>query len=163
MMWPEENLFENLQGPEVAPLARRLFSSYAKMTNGGMIVPTRMSATSPHVHIYHVAGLDDRDRGFSRQIHVIPREEGFQARLRYESLQIDVDPVPTEDQVLNSLIHVLHERGYRQLRTQRIFIGEQYLGSQELWVEYPDPEAPLETRKNWLDWIRRIVGRSLPS
>lgn len=130
---------------------------------GGMIPFTRMSYTSPDLHIYHVAGLDDRDRGFSRQIHVIPREGGFQARLRYESLQIDVDPVPTEDQVLEGLIHVLHDRGYRQLRTQRIFIGEQYLGNQELWVEYPDPEAPLEMRKTWLAWIRQIVGRSLLS
>ncbi|HBP86825.1 MAG: hypothetical protein KC592_09050 [Nitrospira sp.] len=122
-----------------------------------------MSSTSPHVHIYHVAGLDDRDRGFNRQIHVIPCEGGFQARLRYESLQIDVDPVLTEDQVLQSLIHMLHDRGYRQLRTQRIFIGEQYLGNQELWVEYPDPEAPLETEKAWLIWLRRIIGRFSPS
>lgn len=122
-----------------------------------------MSSPSPYVHIFHVAGLDDRDRGFNRQIHVIPHERGFQARLRYESLQIDVDPVPTEDQVLQGLIHILHERGYRQLRTQRIFIGEQYLGNQELWVEYPDPEAPLETRKTWMAWIRQILGRSFRS
>lgn len=133
------------------------------MANGGRIILTRMSSTSSHVHIYHVAGLDDRDRGFSRQIHVIPREGGFQARLRYESLQIDVNPVPTEDQVLQGLIHVLQDRGYRQLRTQRIFIGEQYLGNQELWVEYPDPEAPPETRNTWLAWLRQIVGRSSPS
>lgn len=122
-----------------------------------------MSSPSPHLQIYHVAGLDDRDRGFNRQIHVIPGEGGFQARLRYESLQIDVDPVPTEDQVLHDLIHMLHERGYRQLRTQRIFIGEQYLGNQELWVEYPDPEALLETRTTWVAWIRQIVGRSFRS
>ena len=122
-----------------------------------------MNSASPHVHIFHVAGLDDRDRGFNRQIHVIPGEGGFQARLRYESLQIDVDPVPTEDQVLQGLIHMLHERGYRQLRTQRIFIGEQYLGNQELWVEYPDPEAPLETEKAWLIWLRRIIERFSPS
>ena len=122
-----------------------------------------MNSTSPHIHIYHVAGLDDRERGFSRQLHVIPGEGGFQAKLRYESLQIEVDLVPTEDQVVQGLIQVLHDRGYRQLRTQRIFIGEQYLGSQELWVEYPDPEAPLETRNTWLGWIRQIVRRSLLS
>jgi hypothetical protein len=122
-----------------------------------------MSSTSPHVHIFHVAGLDDRDRGFNRQIHVIPREGGFQARLRYESLQIDIDPVPTEDQVLQALIAILQERGFRQLRTQRIFIGEQYLGNQELWVEYPDPEAPLEAKKTWVAWIRQIVGQSFRS
>jgi hypothetical protein len=120
-----------------------------------------MSSTSPDIHIYHVAGLDDRERGFSRQIHVIPREGGFQARLRYEALQIEVDPVPTEDQALKTLIHVLHEKGYRELRTQRIFTGEQYLGNQELWVEYPEPDVPRETRKNWLAWIRQILVRSL--
>ena len=128
-----------------------------------MIVLTPMSSPSPYVHIYHVAGLDDRDRGFNRQIHVIPCNEGFQAKLRYESLRIDVDPVPTEDQVLHRLIHVLHDKGYRQLRTQCIFMGEQYLGSQELWVEYPDPESSLDTEKTWSAWLRQVFGRSSPS
>ena len=124
---------------------------------------TRMNSPSPNSSIHHVAGLDDRDRGFNRQIHIASGEGGFQARLRYELLQIEVDPVPGEDQALHRLIHVLQDRGYRQLRTQRIFIGEQYLGNQELWVEYPDPEAPLETRNTWLAWLRQIVGRSSPS
>lgn len=121
-----------------------------------------MNSPSFNSSTHHVAGLDDRDRGFNRQIHVIPCEGGFQARLRYESLQIEVDPVPTEDQVLHRLIHVLHGRGYRQLRTQRIFIGDRYLGNQELWVEYPDPESSSDTGKTWSAWFRQIVGRFLP-
>jgi len=123
----------------------------------------RMNPPSPQASIYHVAGLDERDRGFNRQIHVISCEEGFQARFRYESLQIEVDPVPIEGQSLRCLIHLLHERGYRQLRTQRIFIGDQYLGSQELWVEYPDPESSRDTKKTWSSWFQQIFGRSSPS
>lgn len=118
-----------------------------------------MNSPSPQASIYHVAGLDDRDRGFNRQVHVIPCERGFQARLRYELLQIEIDPFPMEDQVLKRLIHVLQERGYKQLRTQRIFIGDQYLGNQELWVEYPDPESSLDTEKTWSAWLRQIFGR----
>jgi hypothetical protein len=113
-------------------------------------------------NIYHVAGVDDCDRGFNRQVHVTSCEGGFQARLRYELLQIEVDPVPIEDQALQRLIHVLQERGYRQLRTQRIFIGNQYLGNQELWVEYPDPESSLDTGITWSSWLRKFFVRSSP-
>jgi hypothetical protein len=123
----------------------------------------RVNAPSPNSSIHHVAGLDDRDRGFNRQIHIVSGEGGFQARLRYELLQIEVDPVPGEDQALHRLIHVLQERGYRQLRTQRIFMGDQYLGNQELWVEYPDPETPSDTGKTWSNWFRRMFDRSSPS
>jgi len=122
-----------------------------------------MNFSSPQASIYHVAGLDDRDRGFNRQVQVIPCEGGFQARLRYELLQIEIDPFPMEDEVLKRLIHVLQDRGYRQLRTQRIFIGDQYLGNQELWVEYPDPESSLDTEKTWGAWLRQIFRRSSPS
>lgn len=122
----------------------------------------RMKSPPHKANIYHVAGLDDRERGFNRHVHVTPCEGGFQARLRYELLQIEVDPVPIEDQALQRLVHVLQERGYRQLRTQRIFIGDQYLGNQELWVEYPDPESSLDTGKTWSAWLRKFFGRSSP-
>jgi len=124
---------------------------------------TPINPSSPQGSIYHVAGLDDCDRGFNRQVHVVPCEGGFHARLRYELLQIEVDPVPMEDLALQRLIHVLHDRGYRQLRTQRIFIGDQYLGNQELWVEYPDPESPLDTKKTWSMWLRQVFGRHSPN
>lgn len=119
-----------------------------------------MSLPSPHVSIYHVAGLDDRERGFNRQVHVIACEEGFQAQLRYELLQINVDPVPMEEQALQRLIQVLHEKGYRQLRTQRIFVGEHYLGNREFWVDYADPEPTPPADTLWSKWLRRIFGRS---
>ncbi len=122
----------------------------------------RMDSSFPESSIYQVSGLDDRDRGFNRQVHVLPCEGGFQARLRYEMLQIQVDPVPIEEQALQRLIHVLHGRGYKQLRTQRIFIGDRYLGTQELWVEYPDPEPSLDTGNTWSAWIRQVFGRSSP-
>jgi hypothetical protein len=122
-----------------------------------------MNTPPPQASIYHVSGLDDRDRGFNRQVHVLPCAGGFQARLRYELLQVEVDPVPMEEQALQRLIQVLHDRGYRQLRTQRIFIGDQYLGNQELWVEYPDPESSLDTEKTWSAWLRQVLGRSSPS
>ena len=123
----------------------------------------RMNSSLSQASIYHVSGLDDRDRGFNRQVHVIPCEGGFQARLRYELLQVEVDPVPMEEHALQRLIHVLHDRGYRQLRTQRIFIGDQYLGNQEIWVEYSDPDSSSNPTKTWWMWLRQIFRLSPPS
>ena len=48
-------------------------------------------------------------------------------------------PGETDEIALGNLIHTLQQQGYTQLRSQRIFHGDRYLGSQELWVEYPDP------------------------
>ncbi len=109
-------------------------------------------------NVYHIAGLDDRERGFNRQAQVIIQEESCQARLRYETLQIEVEPVDTEEKALQRLIHVLQERGYTQLRTQRIFQGEQYLGNQELLVDYPDPEPPEVQSISWFMRIRQFLG-----
>jgi hypothetical protein len=121
---------------------------------------TDNDSSFPHITIYHVAGVDDRERGFNRQVHIVPGEAGFQAMLRYETLQIVVDPLPLEDQVLARLIHLLHERGYRQLRTQRLFIGDRYLGNQEVWVEYPDPDPDQKVHKTWWMWLREIFRPS---
>jgi hypothetical protein len=109
-------------------------------------------------NVYHIAGLDDRERGFNRQAQVIAQGAAYQARLRYEALQIEVESVDTEERALQRLIHVLQERGYSQLRTQRIFHGEQYLGNQELWVEYPDPELPDVQPVSWFMRIRGFLG-----
>jgi len=108
--------------------------------------------------VYHIAGLDDRERGFNRQAQVIIQEESCQARLRYETLQIEVEPVDTEEEALKRLIHALQNRGYTQLRTQRIFQGDQYLGNQELWVEYPDPDLPDVQPISWWVWLRQLFG-----
>jgi len=109
-------------------------------------------------NVYHIAGLDDRERGFNRQAQVIIQEESCQARLRYETLQIEVGPVDTEEEALKRLIHALQTRGYTQLRTQRIFQGDQYLGNQELWVEYPDPDLPDVQPISWWGWLRKLFG-----
>jgi hypothetical protein len=109
-------------------------------------------------NVYHIAGIDDRERGFNRQAHVKAQGVAYQARLRYEALQIEVEPVDTEEAALHRLIKVLQERGYTQLRTQRIFQGKQYLGNQELWVDYPDPEPPDVRPIPWVMRIRQFLG-----
>jgi len=109
-------------------------------------------------NVYHIAGLDDRERGFNRQAQVIAQGAAYQARLRYEALQIEVEFVDTEEKALQRLIHVLQERGYSQLRTQRIFQGQEYLGNQELWVDYPEPERPDVQPVSWFRRIRGFLG-----
>ena len=112
-----------------------------------------MDKPSLNANVYHIAGIDDRERGFNRQAQVIIQGAVYQARLRYEALRLDVESVPTEEEALQGLIQGLQKRGYTQLRTQRIFQGEQYLGNQEHWVEYSDPEI-LNVQGN--SWVKRI-------
>lgn len=104
---------------------------------------------------HQLAGFDDRERGFSRPVE-FEREGGrYRAILRYEAVRVTTDPHPTQDEALTVLIQTLHGQGYRQLRTQKSFCNGMYLGSQELWVEYPDPqpeaqsEGLLEKIKGW--------------
>ena len=118
-----------------------------------------MNPEAPLTNVYHVAGLDDRERGFNRQAQVIALGEAYQTRLRYETLQIDIACVDTEEEALKSLIHTLQDRGYTQLRTQRIFQGEHYLGNQELWVDYPDPEPPEAQGISWWVWLRQAFKK----
>lgn len=108
-----------------------------------------MDPLSSTINVYHIAGVDDRARGFNRQAQVVAKGAVFQARLRYEALKIEVESVDTEEEALQCLVHVLQEHGYTQLRTQRIFQGEQYLGTQELWAEYPDPDLPAVRSVSW--------------
>lgn len=109
-------------------------------------------------NVHHIAGIDDRERGFNRQAQVGVKGAVYHARLRYEALQIEIESVDTEEEALHRLIHVLHERGYTQLRTQKIFQGDQYLGDQEWWVEYPDPELPDTPSTSWFIRIRQFLG-----
>jgi len=109
-------------------------------------------------NVYHIAGVDDRERGFNRQVQVSGQGVAYQARLRYEAVQIEVEQVETEEKALQRLIAVLHERGYTQLRTQRIFQEEHYLGNQELWMDYPDPVPPKVPNVSWFMRIRQIFG-----
>ena len=91
---------------------------------------------------HQLAGLDHRERGFSRPVEFERAGDHFLAVLRYETVRISTDPHPAQDAALLALIQTLHRQGYRQLRTQVSFRHGVYLGSQELWVEYPDPAPP---------------------
>jgi len=117
-----------------------------------------MDPQSSLTNVYHISGVDDRERGFNRQAQVIAHGDVYRARLRYEALQIEVEFVDTEDAALQRLIHTLQARGYTQLRTQRIFQGEQYLGNQELWVDYPDPDSPDAQPISWFLRVRQFWG-----
>jgi hypothetical protein len=91
---------------------------------------------------HQLAGLDHRERGFSRPVEFERAGDGYRALLRYESVRVLTEPHSTQDVALLTLIQTLHIQGYRQLRTQVSFRNGVYLGSQEMWVEYPDPHQP---------------------
>ena len=93
---------------------------------------------------HQLAGLDARERGFSRPVEFTQVGEGYRARLRYETMLQETAPQSTQDDALRMLIQALQSDGYRQLRTQMSFRNGIYLGSQELWVEYPDPHIEPE-------------------
>lgn len=94
------------------------------------------------VEKHQLAGVDERDRGFNRLVEIEPIDGGCHATLRYEATLVMTPPCPTESTALDHLIGLLHERGYRQLRSRLSFQGTTYLGTQKDWVEYPDPEQP---------------------
>jgi len=106
---------------------------------------------------YRLAGLDERQRGFSRPVEFERIGETYRASLRYETTCVVTEPHPNQDAALLVLIHTLQGQGYRQLRTQLSFRDGAYLGSQALWVDYPDPESvepsPGLVRKV-LSWFR---------
>ncbi len=107
---------------------------------------------------HQLAGLDDRERGFSRPVEFEKAEEGYRAILRYETLRITTEAHPTQDEALGRLIQTVHAQGYRQLKTQMSFRNGVYLGSQELWVEYQDPPQTEPERPGFLgkilNWFR---------
>ena len=103
---------------------------------------------------HQLAGLDHRERGFSRPVEFEQAGECFCAILRYETVRISTEPHPAQDAALLALIQSLQTQGYRQLRTQVSFRNGIYLGSQEMWVEYPDPIPPPKPE----GLLSRIVG-----
>lgn len=105
---------------------------------------------------HQLAGLDPRERGFNRPVDVEPVEGGCRACLRYESLRITGSAVATPDEALRALVSLLHEQGYRQLRTQWSFRDGQYLGNREQWVEYPDP---VPVPQSWWARVTRWFAR----
>ena len=92
-----------------------------------------------------LAGLDDQQRGFSRQVDIEDAEGQCRASLRYGKFFLATELRATSEVALLDLIKALQERGYRQLRSRLSFRGKEYLGSLEPWIEYPDivePERP---------------------
>ncbi|MCX5720674.1 MAG: hypothetical protein NT179_01410 [Nitrospirae bacterium] len=111
----------------------------------------------PDLDKHQLAGLDTRERGFSRPVSFVQAGEGYRAILRYETILIETEPHATQDEALRRLVDTLQADGYRQIRTQVSFRSGIYLGSQELWVEYPDPAAEPEPpgfMTTVLSWFR---------
>lgn len=108
---------------------------------------------------YLLAGVDERERGFSRAMDVERREGGFRAVFRYETLVLASADAASAAAALADLVRLLHERGYRQLRTRLIFLGGAYLGSQELWIEYADPEPQPASAGGLFELMRRCWRR----
>jgi hypothetical protein len=92
-----------------------------------------------------LAGFDARERGFSRPIVFEQADGGYQAILRYETTRVVTTAQATPGGALDELIRMLQGQGYSQLRTQLSVREGTYLGSQEPWIEYPDPPMQPET------------------
>ena len=118
-----------------------------------------MTMPDSEVNIYQLSGLDERDRGFTRQVECSCLENGYHVVLRYERIKVEEHSATNETSALQSLIKTLQTQGYTQLRSQLIFRGEAYLGSQELWVDYPDTESfedqKLSVIKRFRQWLNR--------
>ena len=108
---------------------------------------------APH-DTYQLAGLDPRERGFSRPVDVVADGAHYRAVLRYEQSRVAGEPAASRDSALEGLIAILHDQGYRQLKTQTSFRDGMYRGSQDPWTEYADPPPPQPTvfaaLRNWL-------------
>ena len=110
---------------------------------------------------HRLAGLDALERGFSRPVEFEWAEGGVRAILRYETTRVVTAARDTPESALEELIHTLHEQGYSQLRSQLSVRNGAYLGSQEPWIEYPDPERQTEQRGGWIArWFRSLMRRS---
>ncbi len=107
------------------------------------------------VEKHQLAGLDERERGFSRPVVFKRVDAGHQAILQYETTCVVTTAQPTPGAALEELIRMLQEQGYSQLRSQLSVREGTYLGSQEPWIEYPDPARPTEQESGWL---KRLFG-----
>src|SRR5437660_12300484 len=103
-----------------------------------------------------IAGLAGRSRGFTRMVSVEPQAEAFRASLQYEAHVVVSADADSPSAALADLTRRLHERGYTQLRSRLTFAAGTYLGSQEQWVEYADPERVPETEGGLFGLMRRI-------
>ena len=112
---------------------------------------------------YQLAGFDARERGFSRPVVFEHTDEGCRAILRYETTRVVTTMQATPGAALEELIRTLQGQGYFQLRSQLSVRQGTYLGSQEPWIEYPDPvrgpETPDGLIGKFFSWFSRSTGR----
>jgi hypothetical protein len=117
------------------------------------------------VEKHQVAGLDEKERGFNRQIDVEQIDDGYRVIMRYEQTLVETGACETAVHAVDELVRVLRDRGYTQLRSRLNFKGAAYLGTQEPWIEYPDPNAPPESFEGTMPeqlarrtgWIGRVL------
>lgn len=115
---------------------------------------------SEHVQEKHqLAGFDERERGFSRPVVYDQADGGYQAILRYETTRVVTAAQATPGAALEELIRTLQGQGYSQLRSQLSVRQGAYLGSQEPWIEYPDPARDTEQEGGWLKRLFRSFLR----
>jgi len=108
---------------------------------------------------HQLAGLDTRERGFSRPV-VFEKSDGkYQAILRYETTRVVTTAYDTPGAALEELMRMLQGQGYSQLRSQLSVREGAYLGSQEPWIEYPDPARGTEQEGGWLKRLFRSFLR----
>ena len=108
---------------------------------------------------HQLAGLDTRERGFSRPVVFEHADGGYQAMLRYETTRVVTTAQDTPAAALEELIRMLQGQGYSQLRSQLSVREGAYLGSQEPWIEYPDPARGTEQEGGWLKRLFRSFLR----
>ena len=108
---------------------------------------------------HQVAGFDARERGFNRPIVFEQAEGGYQAILQYEATRAVTIAQATPVAALEELIRTLQGQGYSQLRSQLSIRKGTYLGSQEPWIEYPDPVRDTEQQGGWLKRLFRSFLR----
>lgn len=109
---------------------------------------------------HQLAGFDDRERGFNRPVECQATAAGFRAVLRYERSRVAAEHPGTALEALVELVQVLQRQGYRELRSQLSFKNGLYLGSQEPWIQYPDP-VPEPVQGLWqklIRWIQRAAA-----
>ena len=108
---------------------------------------------------YQLAGFDARERGFSRPVVFEHTDGGYQAIFRYETTRVVTTAQATSGAALEELIRTLQGQGYFQLRSQLSVRQGTYLGSQEPWIEYPDPARSMEQEGGWLKRLCRSFMR----
>ncbi len=107
---------------------------------------------------HQLAGVDDRERGFNRVVHVDCQNDSYRAAFYYEKTWVRGESANTTAAALDVLVEAIQAKGYTQLRSRLSFRGEKDLGSQEPWIEYPDPERPSRGFRRLWGALRRFLA-----